>query len=82
MTGAKQVEALKVSIMIMSVIMLLFTGCSTLKKDDKATTATTASKYSTNKSADPVSRTISVKPSQPKKTAGVNTRVQISIMWE
>jgi hypothetical protein len=42
MTGAKQVEALKGSIVIMAVIMLLFTGCSTLKKDDKATTGTAA----------------------------------------
>ncbi len=42
MTGAKQAQALKGSIVIMAVILLLFSGCSTLKKNDKATTTTTA----------------------------------------
>lgn len=42
MTGAKFAETLKGSMLIMAVIMLVLTGCSTLKKDDKATTTTTA----------------------------------------
>jgi len=42
MTGAKQAQALKGSIVIMAVILMLFTGCSTLKKDDQATATTTA----------------------------------------
>jgi hypothetical protein len=42
MTGAKQAQALKGSIVMMAVILLLLAGCSTLKKGDKATTTTTA----------------------------------------
>jgi hypothetical protein len=42
MTGANFADTLKGSILTMAVIMLMFTGCSTLNKGEKATSTTTA----------------------------------------
>jgi len=44
MTGPKQAQALKGSIVMMAVFLLLLSGCSTLQKDDKAATTAPATR--------------------------------------